>query len=70
MPPKSNPPLANPYNNRKVNMADQSLDEGLCKICLIEKIEVVCIPCGHRCICQMCADNLKKTKKLCPICRT
>ena len=27
-----------------------------CKICLNNRIDTVCIPCGHRCICDSCGQ--------------
>lgn len=45
----------------------------ICKICLDQSSSVVCIPCGHMCMCISCKEkyiihnNLTETK--CPICR-
>jgi baculoviral IAP repeat-containing protein 7/8 len=38
----------------------------LCKICLLNEIEVVFLPCGHFTTCSKCAAAICK----CPICRT
>lgn len=31
--------------------------------------ESVFIPCGHRCCCVRCAENLSEKTKECPICK-
>mmetsp|Transcript_8637 Transcript_8637/g.14165 ORF Transcript_8637/g.14165 Transcript_8637/m.14165 type:complete len:741 (-) Transcript_8637:32-2254(-) len=41
-------------------------DEESCRICCEREIKVVLLPCGHACVCRMCASNLEK----CPICRS
>jgi len=41
-----------------------------CKICMDAKLERVCIPCGHFCMCTMCANAvMNKKPSHCPICR-
>ncbi len=37
-----------------------------CKICLVNKINIVCIPCGH-CFCSEC--NTRTRNNLCALCR-
>jgi len=37
-----------------------------CKICMDEKINTVCVPCGHQCLCVGCS---KKIQGQCPICK-
>jgi hypothetical protein len=37
-----------------------------CSVCLEHKRLMVCVPCGHLCICQECREKVTK----CPICRT
>lgn len=41
-------------------------DNVTCKICLSNKINIVCIPCGH-CFCSAC--NTQTTNNLCAMCR-
>eukprot|EP01117_Protostelium_nocturnum_P009975 TRINITY_DN3553_c0_g3_i1.p1 TRINITY_DN3553_c0_g3~~TRINITY_DN3553_c0_g3_i1.p1 ORF type:complete len:603 (-),score=245.46 TRINITY_DN3553_c0_g3_i1:95-1903(-) len=41
-----------------------------CVVCLSEKKEVMISPCNHLCLCKGCSNNLKKSLKECPICRT
>ena len=36
-----------------------------CKICFSNKMDVLCRPCGHLCICSSCSKRCLK----CPICR-
>jgi hypothetical protein len=43
-----------------------SENEDKCSICWERPPEMVCIPCGHLCICEHCKSQLR-TKK-CPIC--
>jgi hypothetical protein len=38
-----------------------------CVVCLDSKAKAVFAPCGHRCCCLKCAQEL--TPKLCPKCR-
>jgi hypothetical protein len=28
------------------------------------------VPCGHRCLCRNCGDNVMSTKPECPLCRS
>lgn len=46
---------------------DETLDENSkeCKICLVNELNTVFIPCGHIAACGKCASSLKE----CPICR-
>lgn len=43
-----------------------STDDVKCSICLEEVPQMICIPCGHLCLCENCSKKL--TKKKCPIC--
>ena len=36
-----------------------------CKICFNNKIDVLCSPCNHVCICSNCSSRIKE----CPMCR-
>ena len=45
------------------------MSEKKCVICMDAKIDTVCVPCGHRCLCVECSDLIMKQKK-CPICRS
>lgn len=38
-----------------------------CKICFVNEINAVILPCGHFAICTICGQSLKG--KRCPICR-
>merc|ERR1719219_1222596 len=38
----------------------------VCKICLVESIKIVFVPCGHFLSCSSCAPSLNN----CPVCRT
>lgn len=63
------------YNGNKMMMApvggqpkliQQNSDNNLCKVCFKYPINTVMVPCGHQCICDVCAKQLNKE---CPICR-
>ena len=61
-------------NNNKIIEEDESDDsdeeKDLCCICMENKSESVFVPCGHRCVCFVCGDNIIKSKnKKCPICQ-
>ena len=48
---------------------DASKDEPkVCVVCMANKINTVCVPCGHRCICDECLTAIKKLGE-CPVCR-
>jgi len=42
-------------------------DKSVCSICFDKKIDKLCYPCGHLCMCSSCVERIKDTK--CPICR-
>jgi len=45
-------------------------EEKMCVICLSVPKTHAFVPCGHRCICQRCGDDvLKEATSSCPICR-
>ena len=42
----------------------------LCSVCMSKPINTVCVPCGHRCVCNECANDLRARNKIsCIICR-
>jgi len=50
-------------------------EEKACSICQENEKTHACIPCGHMCLCALCAEDLSKKgvkgqlKTRCPICR-
>merc|ERR1712098_367062 len=42
-----------------------------CAVCMDSEKTHVLVPCGHRCVCQACGDELNATDDLrkCPMCR-
>ncbi|XP_068681658.1 tumor susceptibility gene 101 protein-like [Montipora foliosa] len=43
--------------------------QGDCIICMEKKSDSVLIPCGHLGVCLRCANELKRTTTVCPVCR-
>ncbi|XP_055603569.1 mitochondrial E3 ubiquitin protein ligase 1 [Uranotaenia lowii] len=41
-------------------------DEQRCVVCVDNPKEVICLPCGHVCLCENCAEKIKVN---CPVCR-
>lgn len=53
---------------------DKDLDEEKeketeCRICYDGKINTICSPCGHACMCRNCGNNYMDDYNQCPICR-
>ena len=44
-------------------------DATICVVCMDNKKDHAVVPCGHRCICGKCADDVQKSGK-CPMCRS
>jgi hypothetical protein len=44
-------------------------DKETCKVCMTNKRSHVVLPCGHYCLCEVCAEEINKTTRKCPICR-
>ncbi|OQR99884.1 hypothetical protein ACHHYP_03999 [Achlya hypogyna] len=40
-----------------------------CIVCFDGPQNAVCVPCGHAAICMKCADNIRLSTRLCPVCR-
>jgi len=46
-------------------------EETLCVLCMDAPKDHMIAPCGHQCVCEACAEKLKKARHaLCPFCRT
>lgn len=44
--------------------------DGECIICMSEPPNTTVLPCGHMCLCKVCAELLREQREpLCPICR-
>lgn len=50
----------------RVRTADLT-DEQKCVVCVENPKEVICLPCGHVCLCEDCSAKIKFK---CPVCRT
>jgi len=61
--------------SRKSEVKKTDVESKACSICLVNEKTYACIPCGHMCLCELCAEDLSKTKLQgqdvvrCPICR-
>jgi len=53
------------YKNLNDSLKNELDEVKNCKICFSNKMDVLCRPCGHLCVCQSCSKRLSK----CPICR-
>ncbi|XP_029734744.1 mitochondrial E3 ubiquitin protein ligase 1 [Aedes albopictus] len=42
-------------------------DEQRCVVCVDNPKEVICLPCGHVCLCENCAEKIRLN---CPVCRS
>jgi len=49
-----------------INIKQELKSRLKCVVCMDNAYNLICIPCGHTCLCQFCAD---KTNQICPICR-
>ena len=45
------------------------MEERLCVICLVNDRNTTVLPCRHMCMCNECAQELRKQTSRCPICR-
>jgi len=60
---------------RRASVKKTDDDEKACSICRENEKTHACIPCGHLCLCAMCAEDLSKKgvygqiRTRCPICR-
>mmetsp|Transcript_77330 Transcript_77330/g.125477 ORF Transcript_77330/g.125477 Transcript_77330/m.125477 type:complete len:112 (-) Transcript_77330:481-816(-) len=48
-------------------VADAAVNE--CVVCMESEKSHILVPCGHQCVCKVCAVNLVSTKQACPVCR-
>jgi hypothetical protein len=58
--------------NKKNNEDEQNKDNKVCVICMVNPIEWILAPCGHKCLCSgpNCGQIYKNDKtKNCPICK-
>jgi len=58
--------LVQPSTLEEIDNNTDYKDNVTCRICLINKINIVCIPCGH-CFCSGC--NTNSINNLCALCR-
>ncbi len=54
-----------------ITITPPPLPEQVCCICLAEKADTACVPCGHLCACGACLKTLSSAEdSRCPMCRT
>ena len=51
------------------SVIDYSQKEIPCVVCLVSDKTHVLIPCGHRCVCAVCAHVVTREDLKCPVCR-
>jgi len=60
---------------KKLQVKKTDLESKACSICRENEKSYACIPCGHMCLCAVCAEDLSKkgvtgqNNTRCPICR-
>jgi hypothetical protein len=60
--------------SRKQNDGGKAGD-GKCVVCLDRKCDTACVPCGHKCLCQICSQVIMGSEgqmgqqMVCPLCR-
>ncbi|KFB47152.1 AGAP005955-PA-like protein [Anopheles sinensis] len=50
----------------RMRPAGELSEDQLCVVCVVNPKEVICLPCGHVCLCENCAQRIKDN---CPVCR-
>ena len=50
-------------------LTEQKQSTPVCAICLDNQRDFLFTPCGHRCVCENCADQILEKQLHCPICR-
>ena len=48
--------------------APRSKPEAVCCVCMDEQASHACVPCGHQCLCERCAETVQKRDERCPMC--
>ena len=56
-------------NNRSQNLMAESQEKEDCVICWSSKKTHAFISCGHMCVCDGCADTIRRGNSKCPLCR-
>ncbi|XP_019851374.1 PREDICTED: E3 ubiquitin-protein ligase XIAP-like isoform X2 [Amphimedon queenslandica] len=54
-----------PISSLNQELADSTLEDNVCVVCLDNRKQYAIVPCGHLCVCYDCSEQLL----LCPICR-
>ncbi len=51
------------------DLTEEENEDRLCVICLVNERNTTVLPCRHMCMCDECAQELRKQTHKCPICR-
>ena len=68
-PPKNNATTAAAVAPLPPETENSNGNENLCVVCLSSPPTHVVVPCGHKCLCEVCTPSIEKMGK-CPICQT
>ena len=50
--------------------AAEPSDDQMCVVCMGRQSTSAFLPCGHRCVCCECAEQMRQRRDKCPICRS
>ena len=60
---------AEPDRKPSADEVDEAAKNDECVVCLDARNNYILMPCGHQCICEVCAERIKLGDP-CPVCRT
>ena len=64
--PRTPPEAFLPILHAKMDTSSINNDEDACTVCQSSPSTHACVPCGHLCVCSVCAAGIND---MCPICR-
>jgi len=69
--PENTPPKTRTQPARDEQELPSQTKQKECAVCLDGPPEHACLPCGHKCLCEGCAEKFgpDKEERICPICR-
>ena len=56
---------------KKLRLAEEEKTKAAlaCSVCFTKTKECLFVPCGHQCVCAVCAEKIQTSAAKCPICR-